>query len=84
MGLLYYCKYCGKSRVNKSDLIYEKCGKHPNGFGKGTHEIYGGSTPKSYYTCKWCGRTSASIDSLTDLWCRKHPNGNGKGRCEPE
>ena len=78
----YYCKHCGQRFSSVASLTAQNCIRHPNGPGKGKHELYEGSE-KSQYTCKYCGQKFSSINSLTAQNCIRHPNGPGKGKHSP-
>ena len=78
----YYCENCGTKASSVSSLTSSSCYRHPNGAGKGKHQLYEGSE-KSQYICKYCGTKSSSISSLTSSSCYRHPNGAGKGKHAP-
>ena len=78
----FYCKFCGHQSASINSLTSQACPRHPNGWGKGRHELYEGDE-KSQYTCKYCGHQSMSISSLTSQACPRHPNGWGKGNHSP-
>ena len=78
----YYCKHCGASFSSVRNLTTQSCPRHPNGCGKGRHELYEGDE-KSQYTCKYCGQRFSSINNLTAQSCPRHPNGCGKGKHSP-
>ena len=78
----YYCKYCGTFRSSVQSLTGGYCPRHPDGPGRGRHELYQGSE-KAQYTCKFCGTKRSSISSLTAGVCTRHPNGPGKGKHSP-
>ena len=78
----FYCKYCGQRFSSVNFLTGQMCSRHPNGPGKGRHELYEGSE-KSQYTCKYCGQKFSSINGMTGQCCSRHPNGPGKGKHSP-
>jgi hypothetical protein len=78
----YYCKFCGHSWNNISDMTGNVCECHPNGSGKGYHQPYEGEEKSKYY-CKYCGHSWSSISSMAGNVCQNHPNGSGKGFHEP-
>ena len=78
----YYCKFCGQRFSSVASLTAQVCVRHPNGPGKGKHELYEGGE-KSQYTCKYCGQKFGSISGMTAQSCCRHPNGPGKGRHSP-
>lgn len=78
----YYCKHCGQRFPSVAALTSQSCARHPNGSGKGKHELYEGSE-KSQYTCKYCGMKFNSISGMTAQSCSRHPNGPGKGKHSP-
>ncbi|HJH02536.1 MAG TPA: hypothetical protein K8W19_00740 [Victivallis vadensis] len=78
----YYCKNCGRKFSDVRTLTSLFCSRHPDGSGKGKHELYEGDE-KSTYTCKYCGRTFSSIAALVGVRCSRHPDGSGKGYHSP-
>lgn len=78
----YYCKNCGQRTSSLNALTAGTCPRHPDGFGKGRHQLYEGSE-KSQYECKYCGRKSSTIAALTAGTCPRHPNGFNKGKHSP-
>ena len=78
----YYCKNCGQKFSSVAALTMNRCMRHPDGPGKGYHELYEGSE-KSKYTCKYCGQMYNNLSSLTLNSCPKHPNGPYKGKHSP-
>lgn len=76
----FFCKNCGSKFTSVQSLTSSSCLRHPSG--KGSHELYEGST-KPIYTCKYCGRMSRDLKSLTSSKCVKHPKGFAKGNHSP-
>jgi predicted nucleic acid-binding Zn ribbon protein len=78
----FYCEHCGNEYSSVGALTSNSCSRHPDGPGKGRHELYEGAL-KAKYTCKYCGNTYGSIAALTSNTCGRHPAGPGKGRHAP-
>ena len=81
-NIKYYCVYCGLPFPSVMALRNATCSMHPNGVGKGKHELYEGSQKSTYY-CKYCGLPFPSLLSLCNATCSQHPYGVGKGKHSP-